>query len=449
MTRQNGSGTKTRVTSAAAVLGRHGRRRGERVDGSAVSEADSAPTIETSAEPSVESDDDTAAEKPSSTDIDDKAGPGAMPGEPARRGRYAVELGSRSRGIPISWAVILVILAAALLFGWLAWLTSGQLAPWKGGSFSWMRHVTSSQWFDAAQTAAALLAIPALAAVALVLHRRQQLNYELKVMAHHNAVALQDTAVAAQRTAQEAAATAADQLDLDERKYDLEARRHSLAIKVRQDERERELRRRYDMIVGQLNGRDAPLRLAGAYALAALADDWHRTGIDAERQVCVNLLCAQLRTPPRPHPEDPEFRRSVVAILREHRLRADLPDVDYDAADAEKSWRACHIDLTGAVLSGMNFLGTDLSGVVFHGADLTQAVLADTNLTGAALTQATLTGGYLTNADLTRADLRWAELGSVDVSGATMDGALLAGARNFEPAARADAGSYAVGAGPR
>ncbi|GAB4988544.1 hypothetical protein MAHJHV61_35700 [Mycobacterium avium subsp. hominissuis] len=195
------------------------------------------------------------------------------------------------------------------------------------------------------------------------------------------------------------------------------------------------------MIVGQLNGRDAPLRLAGAYALAALADDWHRTGIDAERQVCVNLLCAQLRTPPRPHPEDPEFRRSVVAILREHRLRADLPDVDYDAADAEKSWRACHIDLTGAVLSGMNFLGTDLSGVVFHGADLTQAVLADTNLTGAALTQATLTGGYLTNADLTRADLRWAELGSVDVSGATMDGALLAGARNFEPAARADAGS--------
>lgn len=57
------------------------------------------------------------------------------------------------------------------------------------------------------------------------------------------------------------------------------------------------LRDRYTTCAEQLAHDSVAIRLAGVYALASLADDWHKYGNGNERQVCIDLLCAYLRTP--------------------------------------------------------------------------------------------------------------------------------------------------------
>ena len=62
----------------------------------------------------------------------------------------------------------------------------------------------------------------------------------------------------------------------------------------------RMLNERFATAAGQLGG-DKPtaVRLAGVYAMAALADDWPKN-----RQTCVDVLCAYLRLPYDPDPGD-------------------------------------------------------------------------------------------------------------------------------------------------
>ncbi len=122
----------------------------------------------------------------------------------------------------------------------------------------------------------------------------------------------------------------------------------------------------------------AAVRLAGVYAMAALADDWHE-----QRQTCINVLCAYLRMPydppgglgrgrPRERPhrlglrksgrprhetcspvrrdEDPreerQVRRTVLAVITAH-LRP----------GAANSWQGCGFDFTGATFDGGEFVG--------------------------------------------------------------------------------------------
>ncbi|MGE2772597.1 hypothetical protein ACQGAO_30720 [Rhodococcus sp. 1.20] len=63
---------------------------------------------------------------------------------------------------------------------------------------------------------------------------------------------------------------------------------------------ERHLRERYATCAEQLGSTNFAIRLAGVYALASLADDWHEVGNDSERQVCIELLCGYLRTERQP-----------------------------------------------------------------------------------------------------------------------------------------------------
>jgi hypothetical protein len=56
---------------------------------------------------------------------------------------------------------------------------------------------------------------------------------------------------------------------------------------------------RYTKIAEQLASEHEPVRLAGVYALAALADEWQGTGDIGQRDVAVKLLCAYLRAKPR------------------------------------------------------------------------------------------------------------------------------------------------------
>lgn len=137
---------------------------------------------------------------------------------------------------------------------------------------------------------------------------------------------------------------------------------------------------RFSKAADQLGSDRPAIRIAGIYALAGLADDWH-----AGRQTCIDVLCAYLRMPhtPRqklappqhvarartrqwevyafstnePHErpmsysiEEEQVRETVLRVLREHL---------HEGADS--SWAGAHLDFTGAVFEDASFDGIDFS----------------------------------------------------------------------------------------
>jgi len=146
---------------------------------------------------------------------------------------------------------------------------------------------------------------------------------------------------------------------LEERKISAEAKR-SAAIESR--DIDAAFRERYGAAATQLGSGEAAVRLAGVYAMANLADDWI-----AQRQQCVDVLCAYLRLPPLPagtreRSGDDVVRRTIIAQFRHHLDRFALP-----------GWRELDFNLTGAFLPGMNFDGIWLEGSL----DLSNATLND------------------------------------------------------------------------
>ncbi|WP_421840475.1 hypothetical protein [Mycobacterium sp.] len=113
------------------------------------------------------------------------------------------------------------------------------------------------------------------------------------------------------------------------------------------------MRTRFATLAEQLGSPNFAVRHAGAYAMASLADDWHRFGNDDERQVCADLQCPQLRQPrppteivpglqelPNDKPaEDLEVRKTIVTLLdalpplhRTHFTYADLSNARFEHA---------------------------------------------------------------------------------------------------------------------
>jgi uncharacterized protein YjbI with pentapeptide repeats len=129
------------------------------------------------------------------------------------------------------------------------------------------------------------------------------------------------------------------------------------------EQRTRTLNERFATAAGQL-GDDKPpaVRLAGAYAMAGLADDWPEN-----RQTCVDVLCAYLRLPYDPDPgEDAdsaektayranrEVRHTVIRLIGSH-LRP----------EAAVSWQGLNFDFTGVVFDGGDFTAARFSsGIV-------------------------------------------------------------------------------------
>ncbi|WP_405476451.1 hypothetical protein [Streptomyces sp. NBC_00009] len=74
-----------------------------------------------------------------------------------------------------------------------------------------------------------------------------------------------------------------------------------------------QLSERYSTAAEQLGHEQAAVRLAGAYAMARLADDWPE-----QRQVCVDVLCAYLRMPYEADPPSSgiQVRRAAGAAFR-------------------------------------------------------------------------------------------------------------------------------------
>jgi uncharacterized protein YjbI with pentapeptide repeats len=180
---------------------------------------------------------------------------------------------------------------------------------------------------------------------------------------------------------------------------------------------------RFDKTVSQLEiDRPAIVRLAGVFAMEALADEWQEN-----RQACINVLCGYLRLPYYLHsgdvesedensrrgfPAEHEIRRSIVGLISAH-----MRD------DSTVSWRDYHIDLSTADLHEFNLMGAVLTGADFTGVNLADGVVSQAILIGVRLDEANLT-----NADLIFADLTGASLIKAQIRGAGLVRARLLGA---------------------
>ena len=132
---------------------------------------------------------------------------------------------------------------------------------------------------------------------------------------------------------------------------------------------------RFGAAAAQLGGEQAPVRLAGVYAMAALADEWI-----VQRQQCIDVLCGYLRLPyvgdPAPgHPDTVTVQRHYAggAVQRtqtttyksgERQVRAAIVDTmrQHLQPDAQTSWSDLNLDFTGAVLEDARFDGAIFAG---------------------------------------------------------------------------------------
>lgn len=297
-----------------------------------------------------------------------------------------------------------------------AWLQSGMWV-WQDGFY-----LTGDQWFNAARTTVTLVGIIGLGGAAFLAYRKQ-------------------------------ISTEATHL-LDEATHRLE--------------QSSGLRNRYTTGAEQLGHDSAAIRLAGVYALASLADDWHAFGNDDERQVCVDLLCAYLRTDrPTLTPGAEQAAKPVGRVLAGHprlrptprqppalsegreeqHVRTAIINSIAARTSGDGPWTNCLFNLTGANLRGAsmstsnlpcaNLRGAQLTNAQLRGAmmpdvDLSAAILVDADMSDACLTGAILFDSNMSDADLTdanliNADLSDAKLASADLTGAKLEFATLIG----------------------
>ncbi|MEU8900248.1 pentapeptide repeat-containing protein [Nocardia sp. NPDC048505] len=161
--------------------------------------------------------------------------------------------------------------------------------------------------------------------------------------------------------------------------------------------RQRDLERgRFAELIGgavrQLGDEDPAVRIAGAYAVAVIADECSTL---RRRQQCIDVLCGYLRLPYEPgdganhlvsraeslqepgsrvervyhiRRDEREVRRTIVRVIAEHLRRAspDGPSRRY----ADVSWSQCDFDFTGAVFDDADFQGVEFGGrwTLFAGA---------------------------------------------------------------------------------
>lgn len=136
-------------------------------------------------------------------------------------------------------------------------------------------------------------------------------------------------------------------------------RRQKVAEADSAHDRTRVYNERFTTIATQL-GEDKPaVRLAGIHALAGLADDW-----EANRQTCINVLCAYLRMPYEPDPGSEAPAAQQLAFLADREVRHTVIRViaEHLQADAITPWHNQNFDFTGTIFDGGDFSDIVLSG---------------------------------------------------------------------------------------
>ncbi|MBW6437675.1 hypothetical protein KZ829_28465 [Actinoplanes hulinensis] len=99
------------------------------------------------------------------------------------------------------------------------------------------------------------------------------------------------------------------------------------------------LNERFTKSAEQLGSDHPAIRLAGAYSMASLADDWPE-----ERQTCIDVLCGYLRMTPGNITDDNEVRRTIARIIVAH-LRV----------GARISWQGHRFDLADSEINEWDF----------------------------------------------------------------------------------------------
>jgi len=104
------------------------------------------------------------------------------------------------------------------------------------------------------------------------------------------------------------------------------------------------------------------VKLAGVYAMAGLADDWH-----AGRQTCIDVLCATLRQghPGRPDPDRPPAEHQTWRDDREFRLTV-VQALTARLRGAEPLWQGVHFNFIGVVFEAANFSSMNFRGGTAH-----------------------------------------------------------------------------------
>ncbi|WP_440712088.1 pentapeptide repeat-containing protein [Gordonia sp. FQ] len=255
--------------------------------------------------------------------------------------------------------------------------------------FRWLDNVTGDGWFNAARTAVTILGALGIGGAAYIAFRRQ----------------------------------AAKEVE----RYD--------ALDRDQQVIERALHDRTTTAAEQLGHDNASIRIAGVYALAAIADDWLRIERPDQAQAVVEVLTAYLRSDTLPaEAEAGALERFIAgaerARQRENGVRAAIIGAIGDRRQSPEGWTRLTLNLVGAYLNGAHLNGTnlteqDLAGADLAGADLTFADLTDADLTDADLTNVDLTGAKLNGTNLSGADLTGANLTGADLTGAFLIDATL------------------------
>ena len=142
------------------------------------------------------------------------------------------------------------------------------------------------------------------------------------------------------------------------------------------DDLTRVFNERFGAASAQLGHDEPAVRLAGAYAMAGLADDW-----EWGRQTCIDVLCAVLRLPYTPDPgkepeedQDPaEHAAARAAYLAAREVRHTIIRIigNHLNGHTDVSWRGHDLDFTGAVFDGGDFrkaVFTDDATISFQGA---------------------------------------------------------------------------------
>src|SRR5512142_2857262 len=93
--------------------------------------------------------------------------------------------------------------------------------------------------------------------------------------------------------------------------------------------------------------------------MAGLADDW-----EANRQTCVDVLCAYLRMPYEPDPGEQALAPERLAFRASREVRHTVIRViaAHLSKGAAVSWQGLNFDFTGVVFDGGSFGGAEFSG---------------------------------------------------------------------------------------
>lgn len=120
-----------------------------------------------------------------------------------------------------------------------------------------------------------------------------------------------------------------------------------ISLRTKPIERTRLLTERFGKAAEQIGHNEPTVRLAGVFAMAALADEWRE-----QRQQRVDVLCAYMRLPPRKQPGEKQVRGTIVDVIADHVSKS-----------ASVSWSALNFNFTGATFIG----DTSFPGATFAG----------------------------------------------------------------------------------